>query len=372
MTQAIAVQFKRSGKVYDFSPGEHEVAVGDHVIVETTRGVEFATVVAPLHEVDEAELASPLREIIRIADEEDHNIYRSNLEKAEEAYDICLERIAERELEMKLVDVEYTFDNAKIIFNFTADGRIDFRELVKDLASVFHTRIELRQIGVRDEAKIIGGIGICGRPLCCHSFLDEFSPVSIKMAKEQGLSLNPSKISGCCGRLLCCLTYENDNYIEWHKTCPNCTAADFSLRKKEAAAKAAAEKEALEAAMTATEFMQKPDKAEQSGKNKPNKNEHKKEQKKEHKKDKNEHNNKSHASRKNSASGNSKAHANSNETEIIIEMAEPYEEKSSRQSKHRSSERRSKPRSRQSRDKSQKSRGKTRTRRVSKADHNHE
>ncbi len=356
MTQAIAVQFKRSGKLYDFAPGEHDVAVGDHVIVETSRGVEFATVVGSLHDVDEAELASPLREIIRVANENDHHIHHVNLEKAKEAFDICLERIAERELEMKLVDVEYTFDNAKIIFYFTADGRIDFRELVKDLASVFHTRIELRQIGVRDEAKIIGGVGICGRTLCCHSFLDEFSPVSIKMAKEQGLSLNPSKISGCCGRLLCCLTYENDNYVEWHKTCPHCTAADFSLRKKEAAAKAAADKEALEAAMNATESMQNDELEERSGKNKQNKNEQKK--------DKGERNNKSQPSRKNDE--------NTNKTEIIIETAEPYEEKAPRRNKRRPSDRKPKSRSRQSRDKSRQNRGKPRPRRFNKSEKNHE
>lgn len=359
MSQAIAVQFKRSGKLYDFSPGDHAVDVGDHVIVETSRGVEFATVVGPLHEVDEAELASPLREILRVATENDCHIHRVNVEKAAEAFDICLERIAERELEMKLVDVEYTFDNAKIIFYFTADGRIDFRELVKDLASVFHTRIELRQIGVRDEAKIIGGIGICGRTLCCHSFLDEFSPVSIKMAKEQGLSLNPSKISGCCGRLLCCLTYENDNYVEWHKTCPNCTAADFSPRKKEAAAKAAAEREALEAAMDSIETVEQDASEEHAGKDRAPKGEGKKEHS-----DKGERNNKSAAQRGN--------HSRANETEIIIENAEPYEDKPARRNKRRPNDRKQKPRSRQSRDKSRQSRGKSRNRRFNKSDGGHE
>lgn len=236
MSQAIAVQFARSSRVYDFAPGAEALEVGDAVIVETKRGMELAKVVGGLHEVDEAALPSPLVPVVRKASEVDLQIHADNLERAKDAHRICMEKIAERELEMKLVDVEYTIDNSRIIFYFTADGRVDFRELVKDLAAIFHTRIELHQIGVRDEAKLIGGVGICGRALCCHSFLDEFLPVSMKMAKEQRLSLNPSKISGCCGRLMCCLNYENENYLEWHRSDPSLTAADFSIRKKEAEA----------------------------------------------------------------------------------------------------------------------------------------
>lgn len=234
MIDVIAVKFKRCGKLYDFLPGQHSVQTGDYVVVETSQGVELAKVAIVHREIDETNVETPLREIVRVATEEDLSVYESLQHKAKEAHMACLEKIIEHGLEMKLVNVEYTFDCSQITFYFTAEGRVDFRELVKDLAAMFHTRIELRQIGVRDEAKIIGGLGICGRSLCCHSYLEEFSPVSIKMAKEQSLSLNPSKISGSCGRLLCCLNYENENYIEWHKTCPNCTAADFSLRKKEA------------------------------------------------------------------------------------------------------------------------------------------
>lgn len=251
MSKAIAVQFARSCKVYDFAPCAEPLEVGDAVIVETKRGMELAKVVGALHDVDEDTLPSPLVPVIRKASEVDLQIHADNKERAKEAHRICLEKIIERDMDMKLVDVEYTIDNSRIIFYFTADGRVDFRELVKDLAGIFHTRIELHQIGVRDEAKMIGGIGICGRGLCCHRFLDEFAPVSMKMAKEQRLSLNPSKISGCCGRLMCCLNYENENYVEWHEKDPSLTAADFSLRKKEAEAERARQK-AIEVAAEAS------------------------------------------------------------------------------------------------------------------------
>lgn len=214
MPTIIGVQFRQAGKIYFFSPNNLDPVAGAHVIVETSRGIEYATVKQSRREVSEDDIVTPLKEIIRIATPEDDAIHEANLRKAEEAKRICHEKIHEHALEMKLIDVEYTFDNNKIIFYFTADGRVDFRDLVKDLAGIFHTRIELRQIGVRDEAKIVGGVGICGLPLCCHRFIGEFSPVSIKMAKEQNLSLNPGKISGCCGRLLCCLNYENDHYVE--------------------------------------------------------------------------------------------------------------------------------------------------------------
>lgn len=214
MPDIIGVQFRPAGKIYFFSPNGHGPQVDDHVIVETSRGIEYATVRQAVHTVSEKEVHSPLKPIVRMATPQDDHTHEENLRSAEHALAICKEKIIEHKLDMHLLDAEYTFDNNKILFYFTAEGRVDFRELVKDLASVFHTRIELRQIGVRDEAKIVGGIGICGRPLCCHRFLGEFSPVSIKMAKEQNLSLNPTKISGCCGRLLCCLKYENDHYEE--------------------------------------------------------------------------------------------------------------------------------------------------------------
>ena len=212
MTKVIGVRFRNAGKVYYFAPGDLEITQGDHVIVETARGVEYGYVVLGVKEVEEDKIIQPLKPVMRVATPEDDEKAEKNREKEREAYKICLEKIRKHELEMKLIDAEYTFDNNKVLFYFTADGRIDFRELVKDLAAVFKTRIELRQIGVRDETKILGGIGICGRPLCCHSYLADFVPVSIKMAKEQGLSLNPTKISGSCGRLMCCLSYEQNVY----------------------------------------------------------------------------------------------------------------------------------------------------------------
>ena len=221
MTKVIGVRFRKAGKVYYFSPGDNEIKNGDHVIVETARGVEYGYVVLGSHEVEDKKVVQPLKPVLRMASPEDEEIERTNKEKEKEAFRICLEKIKKHELEMTLIDTEYTFDNNKMLFYFTADGRIDFRELVKDLASVFKTRIELRQIGVRDETKIRGGIGICGRPLCCSSYLSEFIPVSIKMAKEQNLSLNPSKISGVCGRLMCCLKYEEETYEELNSRLPN-------------------------------------------------------------------------------------------------------------------------------------------------------
>jgi len=209
MVKIVGVRFKRNGKIYYFEPGRMELNLQDAVIVETARGVEFGTVVICEKEVNEDELASPLKEIMRKATEEDLKKQAENRVAEKEAFQICLKKIAQHKLPIKLIEVSYTFDVSKIIFYFTAEGRVDFRELVKDLASVFRTRIELRQIGVRDEAKVIGGIGTCGRELCCHSVLSEFQPVSIRMAKKQNLSLNPAKISGVCGRLMCCLKYEN-------------------------------------------------------------------------------------------------------------------------------------------------------------------
>ena len=212
MIKVIGVRFRTAGKIYFFSPGQFDIKQGDNVIVETARGVEFGRVVSGVKEVAEEEVIQPLKSVISIATEQDQKVVEKNKKKEKEAFKICLEKIRKHELEMKLIDVEYTFDGNKILFYFTADGRIDFRELVKDLAAVFRTRIELRQIGVRDETKIRGGIGICGRPLCCSTYLTEFSAVSIKMAKEQNLSLNPTKISGVCGRLMCCLTNEEETY----------------------------------------------------------------------------------------------------------------------------------------------------------------
>ena len=221
MTKVIGVRFRKAGKVYYFSPGEENIKTGQHVIVETARGVEYGYVVLGTHEVDDKKVVQPLKPVIRMATPADEETERKNKEKEKEAFKICLEKIRKHDLDMKLIDTEYTFDNNKVLFYFTADGRIDFRELVKDLASVFKTRIELRQIGVRDETKIVGGIGICGRPLCCASYLSEFIPVSIKMAKEQNLSLNPTKISGVCGRLMCCLKYEEETYEELNSKLPN-------------------------------------------------------------------------------------------------------------------------------------------------------
>lgn len=221
MTKVIGVRFRTAGKIYFFSPGKFEVKRGDQVIVETARGVEFGNVVMGPKEVKDEEITQPLKTVIRLATEDDRRVEEKNRKKEKEAFQICLEKIHKHELEMKLIDAEYTFDNNKVLFYFTADGRIDFRELVKDLASVFRTRIELRQIGVRDETKLRGGIGICGRALCCHTYLSEFAPVSIKMAKEQNLSLNPTKISGVCGRLMCCLKNEEEAYEELNRSLPN-------------------------------------------------------------------------------------------------------------------------------------------------------
>ena len=220
MTEIIGVRFKSVGKVYYFSPGELKISQGDSVIVETARGVECGEVVCGNKQVPDEEIIAPLKPVIRIATEEDFKVIEQNKIKEKEAFDICLKRILHHGLSMNLVDVECTFDNSKLLFYFTSDNRVDFRELVKDLASVFRTRIELRQIGVRDEAKMLGGLGICGRAFCCSSFLGEFQPVSIKMAKEQSLSLNPTKISGTCGRLMCCLKYEQDGYEELLKITP--------------------------------------------------------------------------------------------------------------------------------------------------------
>lgn len=220
MVKVIGVRFRTAGKIYFFAPGMLKIKTGDKVIVETARGVEFGHVVTGPKEVPEERITQPLKSVIRIATAEDVKKEEKNREKEKEAFEICLDKIRKHELEMKLIDAEYTFDNNKVLFYFTADGRIDFRELVKDLASVFRTRIELRQIGVRDETKIRGGIGICGRALCCHTYLSEFAPVSIKMAKEQNLSLNPTKISGVCGRLMCCLTNEEETYEELNSHLP--------------------------------------------------------------------------------------------------------------------------------------------------------
>lgn len=212
MIKVIGVRFRQAGKIYYFDPLDFDIEVGQHVIVETARGIEYGLVLTGPREVEDNKVVQPLKAVICVATPDDDEIERKNKEKEKSAFNICLEKIAKHKLEMKLIDAEYTFDNNKVLFYFTADGRIDFRELVKDLASVFKTRIELRQIGVRDETKILGGIGICGRSLCCHTHLSEFAPVSIKMAKEQNLSLNPTKISGVCGRLMCCLKNEEETY----------------------------------------------------------------------------------------------------------------------------------------------------------------
>ena len=221
MINVIGVRFRPAGKVYFFDPAGMDIKTGDHVIVETARGIEFGHVVLGSRAVDESKVIQPLKPVIRMATAADEETERRNKEKEKDAFGICLEKIKKHNLQMKLIDAEYTFDNNKVLFYFTADGRIDFRELVKDLAAVFKTRIELRQIGVRDETKIMGGIGICGTPLCCHTYLSEFIPVSIKMAKEQNLSLNPTKISGVCGRLMCCLKNEEETYEELNSKLPN-------------------------------------------------------------------------------------------------------------------------------------------------------
>ena len=220
MTKVIGVRFRTAGKIYFFAPGKLKIQTGDKVIVETARGVEFGTVVTGEKEVEDDKIMQPLKPVIRIATAEDKKKDAKNRDKEKEAFGICLEKIRKHGLEMKLIDAEYTFDNNKVLFYFTADGRIDFRQLVKDLAAIFKTRIELRQIGVRDETKILGGIGICGRQLCCHTYLSEFAPVSIKMAKEQNLSLNQTKISGVCGRLMCCLKNEQETYEALNKNLP--------------------------------------------------------------------------------------------------------------------------------------------------------
>lgn len=221
MIKVIGVRFRQAGKVYFFDPLDMNIEKGQHVIVETARGIEYGSVVLGIREVEEDKVVLPLKPVIRIATEEDDIREQGNREKEKEAYKICLEKIRKHGLEMKLIEAEYTFDNNKVLFYFTADGRIDFRELVKDLASIFRTRIELRQIGVRDETKIRGGLGICGRELCCKSYLAEFAPVSIKMAKDQNLSLNPTKISGVCGRLMCCLKNEEDTYEYLNSNLPD-------------------------------------------------------------------------------------------------------------------------------------------------------
>ena len=220
MVKIIGVRFRNVGKIYYFNPKNFQIKTGDAVIVETARGVEFGRVVLGPKEVEDSKVVQPLKDVIRVATKKDQEKEENNRKKEKEAYEICLKKIQKHDLDMKLIDAEYTFDNNKVLFYFTADGRIDFRELVKDLAAVFKTRIELRQIGVRDETKILGGIGICGRPLCCHTYLSEFVPVSIKMAKEQNLSLNPTKISGVCGRLMCCLKNEQETYEYLNKKLP--------------------------------------------------------------------------------------------------------------------------------------------------------
>lgn len=221
MLEVVGVRFKEAGKIYYFAPGQESLSRGQAVIVETVRGIEYGEVVIADKQMDEEDVVLPLKSILRIADDKDAMIVRENKVAALDAHAVCVEKIREHKLDMKLVDVEYTFDRNKVIFYFTAEGRVDFRELVKNLAAVFRTRIELRQIGVRDEAKLLGGIGPCGRVLCCSSFLGEFEPVSIKMAKDQNLSLNPTKISGVCGRLMCCLKYENDTYEEMRRDLPD-------------------------------------------------------------------------------------------------------------------------------------------------------
>jgi len=220
MIKVVGVRFKKAGKIYYFDPMELSISKGEYVVVETARGIEFGECVIGIKEIRESEIVAPLKSVLRVATQDDIQKHVTNKEKETDAFDICLNKISEHGLTMKLIDVEYTFDNNKVIFYFTADGRVDFRELVKDLATIFKTRIELRQIGVRDEAKMLGGLGPCGRPMCCSTFLGDFASVSIKMAKEQNLSLNPTKISGICGRLMCCLNYEQSTYEDIRKRLP--------------------------------------------------------------------------------------------------------------------------------------------------------
>ena len=220
MIKVVGIRFKKAGKIYYFSPGELNINKGDYLVVDTARGIEFGECIIGPKEINEEDIVLPLKDVIRVADENDIKKHKENKNKEKEAFDICLKKIEEHGLVMKLIDVEYTFDNNKVIFYFTAEGRVDFRELVKDLATIFKTRIELRQIGVRDEAKMLGGLGPCGRSMCCSTFLGDFTSVSIKMAKEQNLSLNPTKISGICGRLMCCLNYEQSTYEEIRKRLP--------------------------------------------------------------------------------------------------------------------------------------------------------
>ena len=221
MNKIVGVRFRTAGKMYYYETGDLEVSPGIHVIVETARGVEMGTIVMGPKEMEHVETPTPLRQLMRVATEADENVVEKNHQKEKDAFRICLEKIAKHKLDMKLIEAEYTFDNNKLLFYFTSDGRVDFRELVKDLAAVFRTRIELRQIGVRDDTQMIGGIGMCGRPLCCNTYLSEFAPVSIKMAKEQNLSLNPTKISGVCGRLMCCLKNEEETYEYLNSRLPN-------------------------------------------------------------------------------------------------------------------------------------------------------
>lgn len=220
MIKVVGIRFKKAGKIYYFDPNGLSIKKGDFAVVETARGIEFGECVIGIKEISESDIVAPLKSVLRVAEEEDINKHKNNKLKEKDALEICLKKIEEHALNMKLIDVEYTFDNNKVIFYFTADGRVDFRELVKDLATIFKTRIELRQIGVRDEAKMLGGLGPCGRPLCCSTFLGDFASVSIKMAKEQNLSLNPTKISGICGRLMCCLNYEQSTYEDIRKRLP--------------------------------------------------------------------------------------------------------------------------------------------------------
>ena len=220
MIKVVGVRFKKAGKIYYFDPADMNIQKDTYVVVETARGIEFGECVIGIKEINENDIVAPLKSVLRIATEEDIDRHFKNKDKEKDAFNICLKKIQEHGLTMKLIDVEYTFDNNKVIFYFTADGRVDFRELVKDLATIFKTRIELRQIGVRDEAKMLGGLGPCGRPMCCSSFLGDFASVSIKMAKEQNLSLNPTKISGICGRLMCCLNYEQSTYEDIRKRMP--------------------------------------------------------------------------------------------------------------------------------------------------------
>lgn len=232
MVTVVGVRFKKAGKIYYFDPGNLNICQGDSVIVETARGIEFGDSVIGPKQINDSEVVSPLKSVLRKADEVDVRINQENKIKEKEAFQVCLDKIDEHKLIMKLIDVEYTFDNNKVIFYFTADGRVDFRELVKDLATIFKTRIELRQIGVRDEAKMIGGLGPCGRTMCCSSFLGDFASVSIKMAKEQNLSLNPTKISGICGRLMCCLNYEQSTYEDIRRRLPKVSSVVNTIKGK--------------------------------------------------------------------------------------------------------------------------------------------